>query len=161
MENQQQACVNKHRVALYIRSNQAETVPNANSTEIQMINLKAQCQQEGKEIVEIYIDEGVSGTDWGQLHSLNRLLREAKEGKFDEVKVYDLSRISRKSIDLLEVASFLGKHKIALYTIAERLDTTSPMGLFALQMMAAIREFDPTRAEATVLINKWGDGNNA
>lgn len=153
MENQQQTRVSQARVALYARTNQAGE-PNANSIECQLDKMKAQCQREEKEIVAIYIDEAVSGNDLEQAHFMKKLLKEAVEGKFDEVLVHDLSRIGRKTVDVLGIVSELERNHVKLRLLTENFDTSSPMGRFTIQMMTAVWESGLPGEELTKAMNE-------
>ncbi|MGG1519031.1 recombinase family protein [Paenibacillus oryzisoli] len=156
MENQQQTRVNQVRVALYARTNQAGNESNANSIECQLDKMKAQCQREEKEIVVIYIDEAVSGNDLERAHSLKKMLKEATEGKFDEVLVHDLGRIGRKTVDVLGVVSELERNHVKFCMLTENFDTSTPMGKFATQMMAAVLESGLLAEELTKAMNEGG-----
>ncbi|WP_339192768.1 recombinase family protein [Paenibacillus sp. FSL W8-1287] len=154
MENQQQTRVSQARVALYARTNQASNEPNANSIEHQLDTMKAQCEREGKEIAAIFIDEGVSGNDLEQAHSMKKLLKEAAEGKFDEVLVHDLSRLGRKTVDVLGIVSELERIHVKVRLLAENFDTSAPMGKFVLQIMAAVLESGLPAEEITEAMNE-------
>ncbi len=67
---------------------------------------------------------------------------DAKVGKFDEVIVWKISRISRKTIDLLKIVEELGKNKVTFRSFSENFETETPMGRFALQMMGAVGELE-------------------
>ncbi|WP_372814272.1 recombinase family protein [Paenibacillus sp.] len=141
MENQQQTCVKQARVALYARTNQAENEPNTISTEHQVDMLIAHCKQEGKEIIGIYSDDvGASGIHIMNQHSLLQLLETAKQGLFDEVLVWKIDRLARKTIDVLQTVDMLEKYNVNLISLSENFDASTRMGRFTLQMIAAVGE---------------------
>src|SRR5215218_6841983 len=83
------------RVALYLRVS-SEEQRDRETIEIQREFLEQYCRLYRLEIVDVYADDGVSGTI--PLHERpegRRLLEDAKEGKFSTVLVYRLDRLGR------------------------------------------------------------------
>ncbi len=70
------------------------------------------------------------------------MLKDAEEKKFDEVVVWRISRLARKTIDLLRILEELSAHNIAFRSFKEGFETKTPMGRFALQMMGAVGELE-------------------
>lgn len=99
------------RVAVYARVSTEEQALHGFSIEAQLNTLRNQCELYHKEIRGEYVDRGISGKSVAGRYELQRLLKDAKEGKFDEVIVWKISRISRKTIDLLKIVEELGKIK--------------------------------------------------
>src|SRR5918993_4145798 len=83
------------RVAPYLRVS-SEEQRERETIEIQREFLEQYCRLYGLEVVQIYADDGVSGTV--PLHGRpegRRLLEDAKEGKFSTLLVYRLDRLGR------------------------------------------------------------------
>lgn len=59
-------------------------------------------KQKGNSLVEIYADEGLSGTKIKNRKEFLRMMQEAKSGKFDILLVKDVSRFARNTVDLLQ-----------------------------------------------------------
>ena len=53
------------------------------------------------ELVDIYADEGITGTEMEKRGELNRLLRDCKLGKIDRVICKSISRFARNTEELL------------------------------------------------------------
>ncbi|MEK3719259.1 recombinase family protein [Paenibacillus sp. FSL H8-0034] len=147
MENQQQTCVKHTRVAIYARTNRNEHSESSWTIEEQVEKLKSHCHLEGKEIVSIFSDKAVSGIHVENQHSLLQLLEAAKQGLFDEMLVCNINRVARTTADILEIAGLLDKHGVTFTSISEKFDTSTRMGKFTLQMMAAIAEFEEASRE--------------
>src|SRR5918995_5382169 len=84
------------RVALCLRVS-SEEQRDRETIEIQREFLEQYCRLYGLEVVQIYADDGVSGTV--PLHGRpegRRLLEDAKEGKFSTLLVYRLDRLGRR-----------------------------------------------------------------
>lgn len=58
--------------------------------------------QNGHTLVELYADEGISGTSLRRRAEFNRLMEDAKLGRFDLVAVKDVSRMARNTVDFLQ-----------------------------------------------------------
>lgn len=129
--------MNKTKVAIYVRVNQEQE-----GLDNQLQALRAYCEANGKEIYAEYVDEGVSGISMEGRHSLQRLLEDAEKQEFHEVIVWKLNRLARKSVDLLTVINKLDELEIAFRSITRNFENSSPIGKFALQMMAAVTELE-------------------
>ena len=53
------------------------------------------------ELVDIYADEGITGTEMKKRDELNRLLRDCKQGKIDQIITKSISRFARNTEELL------------------------------------------------------------
>ena len=130
------------RVAIYARVSTEEQAEYGYSIDAQLDTLKNYCQLYNKQIVDEYVDRGVSGKSMKGRYELQRLLLDAKEGRFDEVLVWKINRMARKNIDLLQIVDILDKHNIAFRSFSENFETATSMGRFALQMMGAVGELE-------------------
>lgn len=68
------------------------------------------CKQQGYYLVNIYSDEGLSGTKKKNRKAFLQMLRDAQEKKFDYLLVKDISRLARNIIDSIETIRFLKRH---------------------------------------------------
>src|ERR1051325_11269191 len=124
------------RVALYGRVSTAEQ-----NAAMQIEELRAYCGRRQWEIVEEYIDSGVSGSKESR-PALNRLLADAKRRRFDAVLVYRYDRFARSLRQLVNaLAEFdaLGIHFVSLH---EGVDTSTPNGRLVFGIFASIAEFE-------------------
>src|SRR5580692_11220091 len=124
------------RVALYGRVSTAEQ-----NAAMQIEELRAYCIRRQWEIVEEFIDSGVSGSKESR-PALNRLLADAKRRRFDVVLVYRYDRFARSLRQLVNaLAEFdaLGIHFVSLH---EGVDTSTPNGRLVFGIFASIAEFE-------------------
>jgi DNA invertase Pin-like site-specific DNA recombinase len=124
------------RVAVYGRVSTAEQ-----NAAMQIEELRAYCIRRQWEIVEEFIDSGVSGSKESR-PALNRLLADAKRRRFDTVLVYRYDRFARSLRQLVNaLAEFdaLGIHFVSLH---EGVDTSTPNGRLVFGIFASIAEFE-------------------
>src|SRR5882762_580768 len=124
------------RVALYGRVSTSEQ-----NAAMQIEELRAYCARRQWDIVEEFIDAGVSGSKESR-PALNRLLADAKRRRFDTVLVYRYDRFARSLRQLVNaLAEFdaLGIHFVSLH---EGVDTSTPNGRLVFGIFASIAEFE-------------------
>lgn len=84
------------------------------------------------ELVEIYADEGLTGTDMKKRSEFNRLLDDCKKRKIDRVITKSVSRFARNTQDLLVVIRMLKELGISVYFEEQGIDTSKMnMEMFA------------------------------
>lgn len=71
---------------------------------------------------------------------LNRLLSKLRSG--DQLIVWKLDRLGRKSGELIELQETLEQQGIALVSLTESLDTSTPTGRFSFQVICNIAELE-------------------
>ena len=118
-----------NRTALYMRlSRDDEKAGESMSIENQRVILKKYAEENGGTVVDEYIDDGWSGTDFDR-PSVKRLLDDAKEGKIDTIVVKDLSRFGRNYIQVGQYIDYIfpayGIRFIALSDNVDTADRTS------------------------------------
>lgn len=52
--------------------------------------------------VDGYVDEGISGTSTKKRDSFNRMIMDAKSGRFDFILTKEISRFSRSTLDSIK-----------------------------------------------------------
>lgn len=67
------------------------------------------------ELVDIYADEGITGTEMDKRDELNRLLRDCKMGKIDRIVCKSLSRFARNTEELLTMIRMLKEFGVSIY----------------------------------------------
>lgn len=74
-------------------------------------------------LVDIYADEGLSGTDMKKRDELNRLIRDCKKGKIDRIICKSVSRFARNTEELLVTLRMLKKLGVSVYFEEQGIDT--------------------------------------
>lgn len=90
---------------------------------------------------EIFQDEGFSGKNTDR-PSFQRLMMLAKRNKFDIVACYRVDRISRNIVDFMNTFDILEKHNVALVSISEGFDPSTPGGKMMLIMLGGFAEME-------------------
>ncbi|MFC1869936.1 recombinase family protein [Chloroflexota bacterium] len=156
------------KVALYARVSSQEQVTEGVSIEAQMATLRAYAKSRGWEVAAEYIDGGYSGgTD--DRPALKRLLIEAGQHQFNIIAVCKLDRFFRNLRLLLNHLYSLDQLGIKFVSTQEGLDTSTPYGNFAVQIMGVIAEFERGRIgervkdsrRYLVSVGNWPGGRTA
>lgn len=111
------------------------------SIEAQQEAVRAYCKIHGMAEPEIIIDRDEFS---GNLRrpGVRRILELAESGNISAVIIYKLDRMTRSVRDAILLVDLFNKHDVAFVSVMESLDTKSPMGMFFVQMMAAIAELE-------------------
>lgn len=119
MKNQQQT-----RTAIYCRlSRDDEQSGDSMSIENQRSMLTRFAKENGFEVVECYIDDGWSGTNFNR-PNFQRMKGDIEDGKIDIVLVKDLSRLGRNQVETsLCIQVFFPQHDVRFIAVSENIDT--------------------------------------
>ena len=123
------------KAALYMRVSTVDQHP-----ETQMHDLRQMAEQRGYEIVEEYVDR-ISGTK-ARRPALDRMLADARHGRFGVVLVWACDRIARSVRHFLEVLDELNHLKVEFVSFRENLDTGGPLGRAVVVIIGAIAELE-------------------
>ena len=126
----------KKKVVLYMRVS-----TNDQTTENQLIKLQEIAELREWEIIDKYIDEGISGKKFDR-PELNRLMTDARKGRFNTVFSVRVDRVGRSLIDLIGIAGKLGEYNVDLKFTDQDFDINAPMGKFMYQVMGAFAELE-------------------
>jgi DNA invertase Pin-like site-specific DNA recombinase len=124
------------RAVLYLRVSTIDQHP-----ETQGIELRQFAKQRGYEIVEEYVDHGISGTKVRR-PALDRLLKDAPRRKFDVVLVWSCDRLARSTKHFLQVLDELNELGIQFLSQREAIDTEGPLGRAIVVIISAIAELE-------------------
>jgi putative DNA-invertase from lambdoid prophage Rac len=97
-----------------------------------------------------YVDRGVSGSKEHR-PSLDALLRDAKQRKFDVLVCWRLDRLGRNLRHLVTMLEDLTALGIAFVSLGEGIDCTTPAGKLQLHILAALAEFERERIRERVI----------
>jgi DNA invertase Pin-like site-specific DNA recombinase len=124
------------RAALYLRVSTVDQHPQT-----QGIDLRQFAKQRGYEIVQEYVDHGVSGTKVRR-PALDQLLKDANRHKFDAVLVWSSDRLARSTKHFLQVLDELSELGIQFLSQREAIDTEGPLGRAIVVIISAIAELE-------------------
>lgn len=126
------------RVGLYLRVSTAEQ-----TTDNQRIDLERVAAQRGWQVVETYIDHGISGAKGrDQRPAFDRLCRDAAGGKLDVIAAWSIDRIGRSLPHLATFLEELGAWRVGLYLHQQQIDTSTAAGRAFLQIAGVFAEFE-------------------
>ena len=123
----------------YTRVSMSEQAEEGFSLESQERIIRQFVQDRGWDLSQIYTDAGISGTR-SDRPALRRLLRDAELGDFEVVVVHSIDRFYRNLRGLLSTLERLNRHGVALVSITENLDFTTPWGKLALAVLGTLAE---------------------
>ena len=127
------------RVALYARV----STRNGQSPENQIQALCEVASRKGWQIVDQYVDHGVSGAKGRDKRpEFDRLLKDATRRKFDVLMVWSVDRLGRSLQDLVLFLGEIHANGVDLYLHVQGVDTTTPAGRALFQMLAVFAEFE-------------------
>ena len=78
---------------------------------------------EGMELVDIYADEGITGTKTKNRDDFCRLINDCKMGKIDRVLTKSVSRFARNTVDSIMYARLLKENGVSILFEKENIDT--------------------------------------
>lgn len=111
------------RVAAYCRVS-SDSSDQENSFLAQMRHYNDYIRHnENMTLVDIYADEGITGTEMQKRDEFKRLLKDSKNGKIDCVLVKSVTRFARNSLECLEAVRALKSYGTSVYFENDRLDT--------------------------------------
>ena len=127
------------RAAIYARvSTQKNQTPQN-----QIIRLREVADRAGWEVVEEFVDKGISGAKGrDQRPAFDRLYKAATRREIDVIMAWSVDRLGRSLQDLVAFLSELQASKVDLYLDRQGIDTTTPGGKALFQMMGVFAEFE-------------------
>ncbi len=152
------------RTALYLRlSRDDEKEGESLSIENQRTILQKYVQEKGGTVVDEYVDDGWSGTNF-ERPAVKRLLDDAKEGRIDTVIVKDLSRFGRNYIQVGQYIDYIFPAcGIRFIALSDNVDTAERSSA-GMDMMPIVNVFNEWHAANTskkiraVLEANWRKG---
>ena len=87
-----------------------------------------------------YIDEGISGTSTKKRDSFNRMIRDAKAGRFDFIITKEISRFSRSTLDSIRYTQELLEHNVGVLFQNDNINTLDSDSEFRLVVMAGVAQ---------------------
>jgi len=94
------------------------------------------------EVYDLYLDDGVSGTiPFAERPAGKRLLQDATDKKFALILVYKIDRLGRDPRDILNSAHQFDHIGIAVKSLTEEFDMSTPSGKFMFNIFAAAAGF--------------------
>ena len=132
------------RVALYVRVSTGEQ-----NAEMQVHELTEYAQFRKWEPVETYSDKMSGAKD--KRPALDRLMADARRGKFDVVAVWRFDRFARSTSHLLRALEEFAALGIGFVSLKESIDTSTPTGKMIFTVLGAVAELERSTIRERVI----------
>ena len=126
----------------------------ANSFESQVQYFTDYIQRQNDwELVKVYSDEGITGTNTTKRDGFNDMVEDALSGKLDLVITKEVSRFARNIADAIHYTRLLKEHNVDIVFALDGIDTRDSNYEFKLAMISAIAQEESRKTSERV---KWG-----
>lgn len=132
------------RVALYVRVSTGEQ-----NADLQVNELTEYAAFRKWERVESYADKMSGAKD--RRPALDRLMADAKRGKFDVVAVWRFDRFARSTSHLLRALDEFAALGVDFVSLKETIDTSTPTGKMIFTVLAAVAELERSTTRERVV----------
>ena len=143
----------KIKVAAYCRvSTDMEDQLNSLSVQISYFTEYIN-NHEDYELIEVYYDEGITGTSVKKRDGFNRMISDCEKGKIDLILTKEVSRFARNTVDTLNYTRRLSELNIGVIFMNDGIDTRDKDGELRLTIMSSIAQEESRKISERV---KWG-----
>lgn len=148
-----QALTSRKRVAAYARVSTDEA-EQLTSYEAQVEHYTRYIRSNPEwEFVEVYADEGISGTNTKKRVNFNRMIADALAGKIDTIITKSISRFARNTVDTLTTIRQLKSRGIGVIFEKENIDTLDSKGELLITIMSSLAQEESRSISENVT---WG-----
>ena len=145
-----------NKVAIYVRVSTTNQAEEGYSIDEQKDKLKSYCQIKDWNVYKVYTDGGFSGSNT-ERPALEKLIKDAKNKKFDTVLVYKLDRLSRSQKDTLYlIEEIFIKNGIEFLSLQENFDTSTPFGKAMIGLLAVFAQLEREQIKERMQLGKLG-----
>lgn len=144
------AQVQKIRVAAYCRVS-TDSEEQETSYEAQVSHYTKYIKSKPEwQMVEVYADDGISGTNTAKRDEFNRMIADCEAGKIDLILTKSISRFSRNTLDCLKYTRKLKALNIAVFFEKENINTMDSKGEVLLTIIASLAQQESESLSANV-----------
>lgn len=118
-------------------------------------------ENESMRLVDLYADEGITGTDMRKRDEFKRMLKDAKNGKIDRILVKSVFRFARNSLECIEAIRMLKDNGVSVYFENDNIDTekmNSEMMLYIKSAFAQSESLSHSKRMVTSVRMKMEQG---
>lgn len=126
------------KVALYAR---VSTTDKGQTVESQLVHLRDAASARGWDIYREYSDYA-SALDFRRRTEWRQLMDDASHSRFAAVVVFKLDRAWRSVRDMWATLDAWQLTRVAFLSLNDPIDTTTPAGIFVMNLMAALAEME-------------------
>lgn len=125
----------KKKVAIYVSPYSKQNDKECYSNEEQERLIREYCINNNLEVYKCYSDNLSETSFLDNKPSLEELLNDSKDKKFDKVITFKLKCLSKKLKDILKIISIFDDNTITFNSYSEPFETDIPVGKMQFQMM--------------------------
>lgn len=150
--------LHKRRVAAYARVS-TEQEEQANSYEAQVDYYKSFIQSRPEwDLVGIYTDKGISGTNLKHRDGFNKMIEDARTGLIDLIVTKSVSRFARNTLDTISLTRELKAKGVEIFFEEQNVYTFDSNGELMLTILASMAQEESRNISENV---KWGKKKKA
>ena len=128
------------RVAVYARvSTEHEAQINALENQLEWYKIEGSRHPDW-EIVEVYVDQGITGTQAQKRPEFLHMIEDAKKGKFDLIITREVSRFARNTVDALSYTRQMKAMGVDVLFINDGINTAADDGELRLSLMSSMAQ---------------------
>ena len=143
----------KKRVAVYCRVS-TDREDQANSFENQQRYFRQYIEREPNwELVDVFADEGKTGTNTKKRKAFNRMIEAARRGELDLIITKEISRFARNTLDSIGYTRELKRRGIGVIFLNDNINTLDTDAELRLTIMSSIAQEESRKTSERV---KWG-----
>ena len=105
------------------------------------------------EFVDVYTDEGITGTSTKKRDGFNRMIQDALDGKIDLIVTKSVSRFARNTVDSLTTIRKLKERGVEVYFEKENIYSLDSKGELLLTIMSSLAQEESRSISENVT---WG-----
>ena len=132
------------KIAAYIRVSTEDQ-----KIDSQLDSIKKYCELKDWPAPVLFIDHGESGKKESR-PQLDEMLKRIKEKEFSALIVFKFDRLSRSTIQLIQLMELFKAHDVNFISLGESIDTTTPAGKMIFGIFAVLAEFERENIVARV-----------
>ena len=139
-----------YNVAAYVRvSKEKDDQLNSFESQQKYYNKKIE-EQENWKLVEIYSDEGITGTSDRKRIGFKKMINDVIQGKIDIIITKSISRFARNTVDTLKYVRLLKSWNVPVIFEEENINTLTKNGEFLLTVLSSIAQQESENISAHV-----------
>lgn len=146
--------ISKRKVAAYARV--------STDSDEQFTSYDAQCKKYEEfirsnpqwEFIEVYADEGITGTNRKRRVNFNRMIDDAKDGKINLIVTKSISRFARNTVDTISLTRELKRIGVEVYFEKENIWSLEDSSEFVLTVLASAAQEESRSISQNVTMGK-------
>lgn len=139
-----------YNVAAYVRvSTEKDDQLNSFESQQKYYNQKIN-EHDNWKLIEIYADEGITGTSSKKRSEFNRMMNDAFQGKIDIIITKSISRFARNTVDTLKYVRLLKTRNVPVIFEEENINSLTTNGEFLLTVLSSVAQQESENISAHV-----------